>query len=1333
MTDHRETLRNIRTFPQLIKYLRDELDWPVHSEDFDDLVFEYTPEELGIYAASAAKIQEIKRLRPLTASQPWGIYFLKFEPKWLPVVALRRVLSSVVLKKRASANSSERMAWKADDLLFVSNYGEGSERCISFAHFSQDGEKTDLPTLKVLGWDNLDTPLHLDHIADVLRERLVWPEDEEDADHWRESWRSAFTLRHREVITTSKVLAVRLAELARAIRDRIRMVLAIETENGPVTKLMKAFQEALIHDLDADTFADMYSQTIAYGLLSARVTNPNANTADGFAAQLPVTNPFLKELMETFLHVGGRKGKAGRGSGIDFDELGVSEVVDLLDDANMEAVVRDFGDRNPHEDPVIHFYELFLKEYDAKKRMQRGVFYTPRPVVSYIVRSVHELLQTDFKLTDGLADSATWGEMAQQHKGLTIPDGVKPTDRFVTILDPATGTGTFLVEAIDVIHHTLIEKWKREGHGEKKILDLWNDYVPKHLLPRLHGYELLMAPYAIAHLKIGLKLHETGYRFESDERARIYLTNALEPAHDFSGQFEFAIPALAHEAQAVNEIKRKQRFTLVIGNPPYSGESANKLEAVERDVKDTYQCIDGVPLQEKGKKNWLLDDYVKFLRFSHRTITATGCGVVGHIINNAFQDNPTFRGLRRSLLIDFSAVQLLDLHGSGTRADAAGKTDNDKNVFDILQGVCILVLCRGATRSETPTVTRGDLWGTRDRKYMLLSDGRPEAFVTDRVYPKADQWYFISLDLTHEAEWINCLRLLDLMPINGNGLISAKDHFAYAITRGEFERDLDVFLDARLTDEQVAERLLIRDNSMWSLHDARLRLRQEMKSAQFCLVAYRPFDVRHSLFHRDVIFNLRRPVTQHIIGGRNLVLLTTRMTKGADWRHCFVTRYVSDCAYLSNQTSTNAFAFPLIRITKDEGLFGGDGEYDANLASQFVSSIAKALGFRPETQAKERLPRPEDIFNYTYAVFHSLGYRRHYAEFLRIDFPRLPLPRSLELFRGLARLGGELVALHLVEAPSQQAVNARYDKTVKVWRYDVTKGQRLSVNLTFNGPEKPVVGKVGWSDDTVWIDAVKPKKGASDAKVTGTVGFRGVPEEVWNFHIGGYQVCEKWLKDRKDRTLTADDIAHYHRIVIALHETIRLMKEIDEVIDAHGGWPGAFQTADAKKEAATVSRFKPRIVQPCPEERYVTCVPLVPLKVAAGSFSDPQHVEDDGWEWITIETRHRLRPGMFVAQVVGKSMEPVIPDGSYCLFSAPVTGTRQGKAVLVQLRDTTDPETGERYTVKRYESEKAEDGDAWRHTKITLRPLNPDFQPITFTGKEEGQLQVIAEFIEVLQ
>jgi len=618
MPSQRDALRNIRTFPQLIKFLRDELDWPIESDDFEELTFDYTAEELGIDTANAAKIQEIKRLRPLSAGQPWGIFFVKFEPKRLPVVALRRVLSRVVLKKRASANSADRAAWQADDLLFVSNYGEGDERQISFAHFSQDAEKTDLPTLKVLGWDNRDTPLHLDQVADTLHQQLTWPEDERDAKRWRETWRSAFTLRHLEVVTTSKDLAIRLADLARVIRERIRTVLAIETEKGPVTKLMKAFQQALIHDLSPDDFADMYAQTIAYGLLSARVASPAYDTADAVATHIPVTNPFLKELMETFLHLGGRKRKERGGNGIDFDELGVSEVVELLDAANMEAVVRDFGDRNRDEDPVIHFYELFLKEYDAKKRMQRGVFYTPQPVVSYIVRSVHELLQTEFGLEDGLASTVTWGEMDAKHAGLKIPEGVKPTQPFVVVLDPATGTATFLVEVIDIIHSTLTAKWKKQRVNEGQQRAAWNDYVPKHLLPRLHGFELMMAPYAIAHMKIGLKLYETGYRFGSDERARIYLTNALEPPSDAKEQREFEewTPALAHEAQAVNAIKRHQRFTVVIGNPPYAGWSAN-LTPSARAIVERYKFIGRERIREKGalqfEKN-LQDDYVKVLR-----------------------------------------------------------------------------------------------------------------------------------------------------------------------------------------------------------------------------------------------------------------------------------------------------------------------------------------------------------------------------------------------------------------------------------------------------------------------------------------------------------------------------------------------------------------------------------------------------------------------------------------------------------------------------------------------------------------------------------------------
>ena len=346
-------LREIQTLPQLVKYLKAELHWPVESADFldiDDVTFDWSPDELGIEASAAARIEYIKQLRPLEDGQPQGVFFVKFDARKLPVVALRRVLSRLVLRKRAVAHAAERPLWNMRDLVFISSFGETDARQLSFAYFQDTGNKDNLPTLKVLGWDNRDTPLHLDTVDQSLRAYLRWPDRPTDLDAWRRTWAAAFTLRNMEVVETSKDLSKRLAELARAIRDRITAALHVETERGPLTKLLRAFQESLVHDLDANGFADMYAQTIAYGLLSARIADPRTKTADDFAAHLH-TSAFLRELMETFLQVGGRRGKSG-GPGIDFDELGVAEVVELLDHANMEAVVRDFGDRNPLEDPV---------------------------------------------------------------------------------------------------------------------------------------------------------------------------------------------------------------------------------------------------------------------------------------------------------------------------------------------------------------------------------------------------------------------------------------------------------------------------------------------------------------------------------------------------------------------------------------------------------------------------------------------------------------------------------------------------------------------------------------------------------------------------------------------------------------------------------------------------------------------------------------------------------------------------------------------------------------------------------------------------------------------
>ena len=568
-----DNLRAICNFEDLIRYLEDELDWPLQEYGFDELTFEYAPEELGIKAEDAAKIGRIHQLRPLYSGQPWGIFFVEFENKKLPVVVLRRILSHLVVKKRTSANKSSAAAWDTQDLLFISAFGDtaNEEREIAFAHFHQ--EPGDLPTLRVLGWDGADTPLKLAHLDKVLHERLRWPDKPSDQQAWREQWRAPFRHRIGHIISTSDALAEVLAQLARNIRDRAQTMLAAEADNGPLRTLHKAFRTSLIHDLSEESFADTYAQTITYGLLTAAISRTDrsegrhgtALIAENITDMVPVTNPFLKEMLQTFLRVGGRKG------GIDFDELGIQDVVELLrgEETDLPAILRDFGNRTRGEDPVIHFYEHFLAAYNKKLKVQRGVFYTPQPVVSYIVRSVHELLQTEFGLEDGLASTITWGEMAEKQLHLPaeegrgegefkIPAGTDPDSPFVVILDPATGTATFLVEVIDIIYRTLTEKWRKQGMNDQQRETAWNDYVPKHLLPRLYGYELMMAPYAIAHMKIGLKLHETGYRFGSEERARIYLTNALEPASDDKKQMEFeeVIPALAHEAKAVNAVKQ---------------------------------------------------------------------------------------------------------------------------------------------------------------------------------------------------------------------------------------------------------------------------------------------------------------------------------------------------------------------------------------------------------------------------------------------------------------------------------------------------------------------------------------------------------------------------------------------------------------------------------------------------------------------------------------------------------------------------------------------------------------------------------------------------------
>lgn len=1112
-----ERIKQVKSFPSLVKFLRDELNWPLSADEIDELVFEYEPDELGIDPEVAVKIKEIKQLRPLAANQPWGIFYISFEPKHLPVVVLRRILQKLVIKKRQTAKSAHRNAWELHDLLFISSYGEESQRSITFAHFRED-EESKLPTLRVVGWDSQDTPLHIDRCISEL-ENLTFDE-EISPDDWRKKWSKAFTLRHREVISTSKALAKELADLAGRIRKRVNRVLAIESEKGPMRQLYKAFQETLVHDLSKDDFADMYAQTITYGLFTTKKSRTEGLVADNLVDMVPRTNPFLRELLSTFLTIGGRKGK------IDFDELGIDDVVQTLRDTDMDAVMRDFGDSKPEEDPVIHFYEDFLKQYDAKKKVKRGVFYTPKPVVSFIVRSVHEILQKDFGLKYGLADTTTWGEIAKRNKDIKIPEGVSENDPFVQILDPAAGTGTFLVEVIDIIYKTMKNKWEKEGHMPLEFGKLWNEYVPKHLLPRLYGFELMMAPYAIAHMKIGLKLFETGYRFRSDERARIYLTNTLEEPKDITEYFEQAAPALAHEAQAANKVKTNVPTTVIIGNPPYAGLSANMNPWIDGLLKGqipngpkvrSYYEVDGKPLGER--KLWLQDDYVKFIRYGQFRLDSTGIGVLGLITNHAYLDNPTFRGMRQALLESFDNLNFTDLHGNAKKKEKAPDGSKDENVFDIQQGVGICLL-RNTTNSEQPLVSYASFWGGRENKYKMLLQNTAYKVDFSPLTPNSPFYFFVPREETNREEYEQNPKLNEVMEVNTTGVVTARDDFVVDFEDAAILERISALRNHNISDEKLRKTYFVGKGSSkypdgdtrgWKLPEARKKLRQDNGwENNLENYFYRPFDVRRIYYANWMVDWPRSEIMYHMTKGLNIGIYSCRQISGESWQHILPTNDIIDDCYVSNKTKERGYLFPLYLYPTEGELVFTDGDWSAG-----KGDLKKTFG-------------PEDILSYIYAVFHSPTYRSRYAEFLKIDFPRVPITSNVDMFGTLCGFGSELVSLHLMES------------------------DKLNDHITtFPVSGDNTVTKVGETGRKL----KDIKNGKGKLFINKTQYFDNLPEVVWNFHIGGYQVCHKWLKDRKGRKLSKEDIEHYHKIVVAINETIKIMKQIDEVINSHGAWP----------------------------------------------------------------------------------------------------------------------------------------------------------------------------------
>ncbi|OIP19069.1 MAG: hypothetical protein AUK50_05025, partial [Comamonadaceae bacterium CG2_30_57_122] len=844
-----EQLRHIHSIPALVKYLHLELGWPIDVDDWEDAVFDWQPEELNLKDEHRVAIHSIKQLRPLVSGQPWGIFFVDFDKGSLPIVVLRRVLNGLVPKSRTSSGGHQ--SWHARDLLFVASFGEAGAREIALAHFTDESDLGDLPTLRVLGWDESDTGLELGYVAQTLKSKLRWPlhtTGAADQAAWRKQWASAFTLGYRQPINDSKTLALALAELAKRIRSRANAVLALESPKGHLTQLHKAFKENLIADLTPDGFADMFAQTITYGLFTAHASRGSgALVADDVALMVPSTNPFLKELLHDFLSAAGRDRKKSRR--VDFDELGINDVVTTLRGIPMDAVLRDFSKQKPGDDPVIHFYEGFLKAYDKAMRAKRGVFYTPSPVVQFIVKSVDEILKTEFGIEDGLASTITWGEMMARQPSLSLPKHCTAQTPFVQILDPATGTGTFIVEIITQIHAHMLQKWAKQGIvGKANWQPLWVDYVKLHLLPRLYAFELMMAPYAIAHMKIGLRLAETGYTFPEDgPRVNVFLTNALEPAHAINPGLAFEAPMLAAEAAEANRVKEQLAATVVVGNPPYSGDSGNQGDWITQlmrtrlpDGADSYFRFNDADLGERNPK-WVNNDYVKFIRLAQSRLATVGTGVLGFITSNSYLESPTFRGVRQSLLHSLPHLRIVDLHGNSKRGETAG---GDENVFEITEGVAIVV--GNLQPGLALQVEHADLIGPRQTKYdTLMAKGLQ---LLAPFAPSGERLQLVRSDSAGVAEYECGWPLTTIALVNSVGIVTARDALCIQFTE---KQAWDTVRDFAKRDAEDARQVyaLGTDAQDWQVTLAQKDLNDSGPNKKLIQpILYRPFDVRHSYY-----------------------------------------------------------------------------------------------------------------------------------------------------------------------------------------------------------------------------------------------------------------------------------------------------------------------------------------------------------------------------------------------------------------------------------------------------------------------------------------------------
>jgi hypothetical protein len=858
-------------------------------------------------------------------------------------------------------------------------------------------------------------------------------------------------------VYNAKTLAIELAKRTRFLKDEVIAQELREEERkgkGFIQGFYEAFKDYLISSLTANEFSDLYAQTITYGLFAARTRSENGFNRKLAYDNIPKTIGILRDVFRFV-------------SSVDLPqqmEWIIDDISEILSVTHINKILHEYFHEGKGKDPIVHFYETFLAKYDPNIREMRGVYYTPEPVVSYIVRSIHSILKEQFNKPDGFAD------------------------KNVTVLDPAAGTLTFLAETARFAVEEFVSKY---GDGGRK------NFIQDHILKNFYAFEIMMAPYAIGHLKMSFFLEELGYRLQKDDRVKLYLTNTLEmeelPETKLPG-----MASLSEESHLAGKVKKEQPILVILGNPPYSGISKNMGKWIVNLIED-YKYVDGKHFSEK--KHWLQDDYVKFIRFAQWKIENLGEGVLGFITNHSYLDNPTFRGMRFSLLKSFSEIYIFNLHGNSLKKEKCPDGSKDENVFDIQQGVALILAFKKKGEHKECPLYYSELFGVRDLKYDRLLTQELHETKWEMLNAKSPYYFFIPRNEAGQEEYSRFYRLSDIFPTKITGIVTARDEFVIDFDKSSLQARIQTFLNRELSDDFVKEGLKLKENYMWRVSKARKELMNDEKwNTYFTKILYRPFDTRTIYYHAAVVWRTRREVMINMFHD-NLALISPKQFK--EKAGAFVSDSIIGHKTVSAYDINYLFPLYLYHSKENKGLLGETKE--PNIKPEIFKSLCKT--YKNEAS-------PEDIFYYIYAVLYSETYRTKYAEFLKIDFPRVPFTKDYGLFKKMSEYGNRLVSLHLLKSPELESPISHF------------QGEGC------NKVEKP-----------------KYDEGTGRVYINKEQYFEGISQEVWSYQVGGYQVCDKWLKDRKERVLSLEEIKTYCRIVTAVQRTIEVQKAIDEIYE----------------------------------------------------------------------------------------------------------------------------------------------------------------------------------------